>query len=81
MAEAEKAMKKFPNNFGSVNQGAVAYPEWSHTFDIKGGRKDWQEKAHTRGEEVFKHALELLPQNKDQEISQVSLSRKFAEFH
>lgn len=81
VAEAEKAMKKFPNNFEIVYQSAMAYLEWSHTFDMNGGRKDWQEKAHTRGEEVFKHALELLPQNKDQEISQVSLSRKFAEFH
>lgn len=81
VAEAEKAMKKFPNNFEIVYQGAMAYLEWSHTFDMSGGIKDYQEKAHTRGEEVFKHALELLPQNKDPEISQVSLSRQFAEFH
>lgn len=81
VAEAEKAMKKFPNNFEIVYQGAMAYLEWSHTFDMNGGIKDYQEKAHTRGEEVFKHALELLPQNKDPEISRVSLSRQFAEFH
>ena len=81
VAEAEKAMKKFPNNFEIVYQGAMAYLEWSHTFDMNGGMKDWQEKAHTRGEEVFKHALELLPQNKDPEINQVSLARQFAEFH
>ena len=81
VAEAEKAMKKFPNNFGIVYQGAMAYLEWSHSFDMNGGMKDWQEKAHTRGEEVFKHALELLPQNNNPEISQVSLSRQFAEFH
>ena len=81
VAEAERAMKKFPNCFEIVYQGAMAYLEWSHTFDMNGGMKDWQEKAHTRGEEVFKHALELLPQNKDPEISRVSLSRQFAEFH
>ena len=81
VAESEKAMKKFPNNFEIVYQSAVAYLEWSHTFDMNGGTKDWQEKAHTRGEEVFEHALELLPQNKDPEISRVSLSRQFAEFH
>lgn len=81
VAESEKAMKKFPNNFEIVYQSAIAYLEWSHTFDMNGGTKDWQEKAHTRGEEVFKHALELLPQNKDPEISRVSLSRQFAEFH
>lgn len=81
VAEAEKAMKKFPNNFEIIYQGAIAYLEWSHTFDMNGGTKDWQEKAHTRGEEVFKHALELLPQNKAPEISRVSLSRQFAEFH
>lgn len=81
VAEAERAMKKFPNNFEVVYQGAMAYLEWSHTFDMNGGIKDWHKKAHTRGEEVFKHALELLPQNKDPEISRVSLSRQFAEFH
>ena len=81
VAESERAMKKFPNNFEVVHQGAMAYLEWSHTFDMNGGIKEWQKKAHTRGEEVFKHALELLPQNKDPEISRVSLSRQFAEFH
>ena len=49
VAEAEKAMKKFPNNFEIVHQGAMAYLEWSHTFDMNGGAKDWQIKAHTRG--------------------------------
>ena len=43
--------------------------------------KDWQQKAYTRGEEVFRHAIELLPQNTDPSISHVSLSRKLAEFH
>lgn len=81
VSEAEKAMKKFPNNFEIVYQGAMAYLEWSYTFDMSDGMKDWQEKAHTRGEEVFKHALELLPQNKKTEINRVSLSRQFAEFH
>lgn len=81
VSEAEKAMKKFPNNFEIVYQGAMAYLEWSYTFDMNDGMKDWQEKAHTRGEEVFKHALELLPQNKKTEINRVSLSRQFAEFH
>lgn len=81
VAEAEKSMKKFPNNFEVVYQGAMAYLEWSHTFDMNSGIKDWQKKAHTRGEEVFQHALELLPQNTDPSISQVSLCRKLAEFH
>lgn len=81
VSEAEKAMKKFPNNFDVVNQGAMAYLAWSHTFDLNEGMKDWQQKAHTRGEEVFRHALELLPQSTDPAISHVSLSRKLAEFH
>ena len=80
VAESEKAMKKFPNNFEIVYQSAMAYLEWSHTFDMNGGMKDYQKKAHARGEEVFKHALDLLPQNKDPEINSVSLSRQFAEF-
>ena len=81
VAEAEKAMKKFPNIFEIVYHGAMAYLEWSHTFDMNGGMKDWQKTAHTRGEEVFKHALELLPQNQDPEINHISLSRQFSEFH
>ena len=50
VAESEKAMKKFPNNFEIVYQSAIAYLEWSHTCDMNGGTKEWQEKAHTRGE-------------------------------
>ena len=81
VSEAEKAMKKFPNNFNIVYQSAMAYLEWSHTFDMNNGMQEWQEKAHIRGEEVFKHAIELLPQNTDPLISQVSIGRKLAEFH
>ena len=81
VTEAERALQKFPNNFEIVYQAAMAYLEWSHTFDMNGGMKEYQGKAHARGEEVFKHALELLPQNTDPEISHVSLCRKFAEFH
>lgn len=81
VAEAEKAMKKFPNNFEVVYQSAMAYLEWSRAFDLNKGMQDWQEKAHTRGVEVFQHALELLPQNTDPAISHVSLCRSLAAFH
>lgn len=81
VAEAEKAMKKFPNNFEVVYQSALTYLEWSRSFDLNNGIQDWQEKAHIRGEEVFRHALELLPQNTDPAISHVSLCRQLAQFH
>lgn len=81
VAEAERAMKKFPNNFEIVHQSALAYLAWSHTFNMNEGMKDWQEKAHTRGEEIFHHVLELLSQNTDPSISRVSICRQLAEFH
>ena len=81
VAEAEKAMKKYPNNFEVVYQSAMAYLEWCRAFDLNEGIEDWHEKAHNRGEVVFKHALELLPQNNDPAISHVSLCRQLAELH
>ena len=81
VAEAEKAMKKFPNNFEIVYQSALAYLEWSRSFDLNNGIQDWQEKAHARGEEVFRHTLELLPQNSDPANSYVSICRQLAQFH
>lgn len=81
VAEAEKAIKKFPNNFEIVYQGAMAYLEWSRTFEMEQGLTDWQEKAHTRGDEIFRHALELLSQNTDPTINYVSLCRQLAHFH
>lgn len=81
VAEAEKAIKKFPNNFEVIYQSALVYLEWSHSFDMNDGMQDWQEKAHIRGEEVFRHALELLPQNTNPAINHVSICRQLAEFH
>ena len=81
VAEAEKAIKKFPNNFEVVYRSALAYLEWSRSFDLNNGIQDWQEKAHARGEEVFRHALELLPQNTDPAISHISICRQLAELH
>lgn len=81
VAEAEKAMKKFPNNFEIVYQGAMAYLEWCRTFDLNEGMQDWHKKAHNRGEELFRHALELLPQNTDPTISHVSICRQLADLH
>lgn len=78
---AERAVKKFPNHFEVVHQCALAYLEWSRTFDLNQGIQEWQEKAHTRGTAVFRHALELLPQNTDPAINQISLCRQLAQFH
>ena len=41
VAEAEKAMKKFPNNFEVVYQSAMAYLEWSRSFDLNNGIQDY----------------------------------------
>lgn len=81
VAEAEKALKKFPNNFNIVYQGGLVYLELSRTFDMSDGTTPEQEKAHSRGIELFEHACELLPQNTDESISEVSIRRKMAALH
>ena len=81
VAEAEKALKKFPNNFNIVYQGGLVYLELSRTFDMSGGITPEQEKAHSRGIGLFEHACALLPQNTDESISEVSIRRKMAALH
>lgn len=81
VTEAEKSLKKFPNNFKLVYQSAIAYSEMSGSLYLNNGDTPEQEKAHQRGIELFEHACELLPQNTDEAISEVSIRRCIAQLH
>lgn len=66
MIEAEKALKSFPNNFEIVYRSAMLY-------QAAGARK-----AYERTIELLHHACELLSQNQDEAISEVSIRTMIA---
>ena len=65
LAEAEKALQKFPNTF------TVVY-ECAKLFEMTGGtRKD--KALQRRALDLLTHAIRLLPQNSDPQVSEMSL--------
>lgn len=72
-AEAEKALKKYPNNFDIVYQSALVYYDKTSAL--------WEDAAACRALELFEHACELLSQNTDESISEISIRRKMAQVH
>ena len=65
LAEAEKALQKFPNTF------TVVY-ECAKLFEMAGGtRKD--KALQRRALDLLTHAIRLLPQNSDPRVSEMSL--------
>ena len=65
LAEAEKALQKFPNTF------TVVY-ECAKLFEMAGGtRKD--KAMQRRALDLLTHAIRLLPQNSDPQVSEMSL--------
>lgn len=70
MIEAEKALKSFPNSFEIVYRSAMLYHEQGESA---GGRK-----ANKRAVELLHHACELLSQNQDEAISEVSIRTMIA---
>ena len=65
LAEAEKALHKFPNTF------TVVY-ECAKLFEMAGGtRKD--KALQRRALDLLTHAIRLLPQNSDPQVSEMSL--------
>ena len=65
LAEAEKALQKFPNTF------TVVY-ECAKLFEMAGGtRKD--KALQCRALDLLTHAIRLLPQNSDPQVSEMSL--------
>lgn len=68
--EAEKALKKYPNNFDVVYQSALVYLEKGEDYQHR--------KAYVRAIELLEHACELLSQNTDENISEVSIRTQIA---
>lgn len=65
VTEAEKALKNYPNSFEAVYQSALLYWKLGETAE---GRK-----ANTRAIELLNHACELISQNQDDTVSEVSI--------
>ncbi len=73
LAEAEKALKKYPNSFRIVNECATIYRAFFlENKDKKQGR---------RALELTERTLTLLPQNTDPEISEQTVYGKMAEVY
>lgn len=73
IAEAEKAIKNYPNHFDIVYQSALVYLELGEDS----GHRD----ANFRAIELLNHACELIHQNEDEAISEVSIRTQIAKAH
>lgn len=69
-AECEKALKKFPNHFRIVLDAASIWKRF--------GAMHQDEPALRRALELYRHAVELISQNRDPEISEASLRNEIA---
>ena len=71
LAEAEKALKKYPHSFQIVTESAALYRAFGY---------DSRNKAlFQRALELLKQSLPLLPQNEDPQISQQTIYGRIAE--
>ena len=73
LAEAEKALKKYPHSFKIVNECATVF----RVFYIETGDK----KLGRRALELMERTLTLLPQNTDPELNEQTVSGRMAEVY
>lgn len=71
--EAEKALKRYPNDFDVVYQSALLYLEAGETCE--------QRKAISRAIKLLDHACELIAQNQEESVSEVSIRTLMAKAH
>lgn len=71
--EAEKALKKYPNHFDIVYQSALMY--------LSMGEDSRHRKVYGRAIELLNHACDLLSQNTDDGVSEVSIQTQIAKAH
>ncbi len=69
-AEAEKALKSYPNHFDIVYQSALIY--------LKAGEDAEHREWNRRAIELLNHACELIAQNQDDTVSEVSIRTQMA---
>ncbi len=73
ITEAEKALKNYPNNFDVVYQSALLY--------LKLGKEKEHREANSRAVCLLEHSCELVAQNQDDNISEVSIRTQIAKAH
>lgn len=73
LAEAEKALQKYPNDFSVVHRSATCYCLSAITHE--------DPSAARRALALFSHARTLIAQNTDDEISDVSICNDMAQMH
>lgn len=73
ISEAEKSLKKYPNSFDVVYGSAVLY-------QIFGMEKE-DNRLFCRALELFRHSLLLIAQNKDPQISELTIYGEMAEVY
>lgn len=73
VTEAEKALKNYPNNFDIVYQSALLYLEL--------GKETEHRKANNRAVCLLEHSCELVAQNRDDNVSEVSIRTQIAKAH
>ena len=73
VTEAEKALKNFPNHFDVVYQSALLY--------LKLGEDAEGRALSKRAVELLDHACELISQNQDEAVSEVSIRTQMAKAH
>lgn len=69
-SKAEKALKKYPNNFDIVYQSGIMY--------LTKGENSHDGKAYSRAIQLFEHSCELIFQNTDMSISEASIRAQMA---
>lgn len=73
VSEAEKALKRYPNHFDLVYQSGLLYLEFGEAAERR--------KAVLRAIELLEHACELIAQNQDEAVSEVSIRTQIAKAH
>lgn len=73
VSEAEKALKRYPNHFDLVYQSGLLYLEF--------GKDARRRKAVLRAIALLEHACELIAQNQDETVSEVSIRTQIAKAH
>lgn len=73
MKEAEKALKKFPNNFDIAYRSALIYS--LKCFEQK------DQKSGYKALDIFNRSLELINQNTDDEISEQTIQNRMTEVY
>lgn len=71
--EAEKALKSYPNNFDIVYQSALLYLELGEVSEHRD--------LNNRAIKLLNHACELIAQNHDDAVSEVSIRTQMAKAH